>query len=247
MLQFLSRRLSTAPAAPSAPVQPDGRVYAVGDVHGRADLLVRLLERIGGDLDRSEQPSTVVFLGDYVDRGDDSRTVLDLLIGFAARAPMPTVFLRGNHEEMLLDWLAEPRAECGWLRHGGRETLASYGISPLGEPKAVRDRLVRAMGDHLGFLERLELTWQSGNLLCVHAAAEPDMGPDEQPEDAVLWGCPDFLRRPRRDGLWVVHGHTIVSRPECVGGRIAVDTGACYTGTLTAARIQDGQVDFLTG
>lgn len=246
MFQFLSRRFASAPVLPETPVRPEDRVYAVGDIHGRADLLVRLLERIGEDLAPFHGPATLVFLGDYVDRGDDSKTVLDLLVGFADRSPVTTVFLRGNHEEMLLDYLARPRADCGWLRHGGLETLASYGVSPKGEPEAVRDRLRDQMGGHVAFLEGLSLTYRSGNLLCVHAAAQPDLPANDQPRETVLWGSSEFHRRPRRDGVWVAHGHTIVSTPHCIEGRIAVDTGACYTGTLSAARIENGQIDFLT-
>ena len=249
MLGFLfGRRQAAGAASFDAPLASAEPVYAIGDVHGRADLLARLLERI--DEDRAARGGgQVVFLGDYIDRGDHARDVLDLLLE-RADAPAPPVFLMGNHERMLLDFVEEPESGRRWLRFGGLQTLMSYGVRVVGQAADLapaRDALVEAMGPHLAFLsDRLALSHRSGNVLFVHAAADPDTAPDDQPEEALLWGAPDFEGRPRSDGLWVVHGHTVVSTPRAQAGRVAVDTGAYFSGRLTAARIDGDALDFLS-
>ncbi|HUF55805.1 MAG TPA: metallophosphoesterase [Thermohalobaculum sp.] len=249
MLGFLfGRKQASGGAVFDAPLASAGPVYAVGDVHGRADLLARLLARI--DEDRAARGGgEVVFLGDYIDRGDQSREVLDLVVGRAAGAE-PPVCLMGNHERMLLDFVDEPESGRRWLRFGGLQTLMSYGVKVLGQAgdlTPARDALVEAMGPHLAFLKsRLDLSHRSGNVLFVHAAADPAAEPGNQPEETLLWGAPGFESTPRADGVWVVHGHTVVSSPRAVAGRIAVDTGAYFSGRLTAARIDGAGLDFFS-
>lgn len=244
---LLSRRRSGKPDGTFPPPTAPGLVYAVGDIHGRADLLEALLERIAED--RQQRPAATVFLGDYVDRGEQSRAVLDILTG-RARQDEDAVFLMGNHEQMLLDFVAEPGSGRDWLVHGGLQTLASYGVALPAEPEGlahVRDRLVEAMGPHLAFLrDRLRLAHRRGNVLFVHAAADPGLPPNRQPPETLLWGAPAFAGRARDDGIWVVHGHTVVSAPHGRDGRIAIDTGAYFSGRLTAARLEGGTLGFLS-
>lgn len=172
--------------------------------------------------------------------------MLDRLV---ALGPDP-LFLKGNHEAMLLDFVERPESGPGWFRHGGLETLMSYGVAARPEEfrrpetlAVLRDRLVEAMGPHLDFLRRLRLWHLNGNLLFVHAAADPERAPQLQAEETLLWGAPP--ERPRRDGIWVVHGHTVVARPAAEAGRVALDTGACYSGRLTAARIDAEGIAFM--
>jgi len=256
MKQILSRLFNwQTPAAPAevpqeAPLRPERPFVAIGDLHGRADLLLELDRLI--DAEYSGWP--VVFLGDYVDRGEESREVLELLMSIRADHDPPVTCLMGNHERMLLDFLDAPE-EAGprWLRNGGLQALASFGVAPPrggnGEAAALyalRDRLTEAMGaDMIAWLGARPLTWHSGNVWAVHAAADPDLPMTEQAADTLLWGHPEFRRRPREDGQWVVHGHTVVEAPQMRAGRIALDTGAYATGRLSAAAISAGDVTFL--
>lgn len=226
-----------------APLAPDGPVAVIGDVHGRDDLLGRLLERLA-----AEAPDhTVVLVGDLVDRGEQSAAVLRRLMG---REDL--VVLRGNHEAMCLDFLDQPeRKGAQWLRNGGLQTLASFGVGGLGispGPEALRaasGRLAQAMGrEMIGWMQALPTLWQSGNVAVVHAGADPALPLEEQEEATLLWGHPRFGEVARRDGLWVVHGHTILPEPVAAGGRIGVDTGAYATGRLTVALIRPGGVSF---
>lgn len=230
-----------------AVLAPDAPFFVVGDVHGRADLLTGLLPR----LEDSTRATHLVFVGDYVDRGDQSREVLELLQDLHSRTPDRVVCLMGNHERMLLDFLEEPEVHGPrWLRHGGLQTLASYRISPVSGPASsekwadVRDNFRAALGPTESWLRALPLVWQSGNVAVVHAAADPALPIGDQYERTLLWGHEDFETVPRRDSVWVVHGHTITDVPQSAQGRIAVDTGAYATGRLTAAHIESGAVTF---
>ncbi|PKQ13030.1 MAG: serine/threonine protein phosphatase [Alphaproteobacteria bacterium HGW-Alphaproteobacteria-1] len=254
MRQFLSRFL--ARSAPSAPVEelppvlPDQPFVAIGDVHGRADLLHALdplIEAQGNGL-------PVVFLGDYVDRGEHSREVVKMLMSATAHDPLRITCLMGNHERMMLDVLDEPETHTArWLRNGGLQTLASFGVpSPQGRLNDIdavfdmRAALIEAMGPAMiDWLRARPLTWQSGNVWAVHAGADPAEPMAAQAEDVLLWGHPGFRKQPRTDGQWVIHGHTIVDAPQVTSGRIAIDTGAYATARLTAAIVREGDVTFL--
>jgi serine/threonine protein phosphatase 1 len=229
-------------------------IYAVGDVHGRHDLLTRLLDRIFEDAAAAgEAVPKIVFLGDYIDRGENARETVDLLIGLAERAEAETIFLMGNHEQMLLRFLRDPAAGSRWLKYGGLQTLMSYGIAGTaslrmeGEGSRLRDALIEALGPHLEFIEGLKISHHAGNLFFAHAGADPALPTDEQDVATLLWGCENFRTTDRDDGVWVVHGHFVVERAAAERGRIAVDTGAYYSGRLTAARIADGEVTFIHG
>lgn len=245
-------------AAPPSfpPPAPDRPVYVVGDIHGRVDLLDRLLERIRADQGaHGLEDAQLVFVGDYVDRGERSRDVLERLRLLSAAGPAgKAVCLLGNHEKMLLDFIDDPAARAGrWLRYGGLQTLASFAVGGASEAmtpeaaEAAAARLRVALGPEMeAWLRSLPLALPNGNLTFVHAGADPGLPLTEQPARTLLWGHEDFVRLPRRDGQWVVHGHTVVDAPVCTAGRVNVDTGAWFSGRLTAARILPGEVRFLT-
>ncbi len=211
----------------------------IGDVHGRADLLARALEDSRG--------IPTVCVGDYIDRGPQSADVLAML-----RARPDVTCLAGNHEDMLLAFLDAPeQAGPTWLRHGGEATVESFGLNgdlARGGPLAdLRDALAAAMGEDLiGWLRDLPVLHINGNVAVVHAAADPAKPLDQQDRRTLLWGHPGFARGRRRDGMWVVHGHTVVAQPSLANGRIAVDTGAYATNRLTVAHIGAGKIHFST-
>lgn len=234
----------------SAPLSPEQPFYAIGDIHGRDDLLAALLSQLDGE---GEAGSPVIFLGDYVDRGPDSAAVLTRLHELALQAPDQVVCLMGNHEKMLLEFIDDPAGRgLRWLRNGGSATLASFGLAGVTDKDDaedlmdVADAFEGALPDGMqAWLRTLPLQWRSGNVVCVHAAMDPARGPDDQSSRVLLWGHKDFLHRVREDDIWVVHGHTIVKEPEARNGRIAIDTGAYQSGRLTAAEIRTGNCRFL--
>ncbi|MEP2718487.1 metallophosphoesterase family protein [Pseudophaeobacter sp.] len=217
---------------PAFPLPASERPLAViGDVHGCLHLLQELLQKLPPD-------AQVVLVGDYIDRGEDSQGVLR----FLSKHP-DLICLRGNHEDMLLNFLADPlRHGSRWLQYGGLQTLASFniaGVQPNPSPEALenyRDALVLEMGvDLIKFLNELLPCYQSGNVLVAHAGANPAAPPEYQTPSDLIWGHPEFHKTPRKDGIWVAYGHVIQDRPNTSRGRIALDTGAYATGRLTAA------------
>jgi len=226
------------------PRLPDGvRVYAIGDVHGRADLLQSLLTVIDADLARSAPGRAIqVFLGDYVDRGPDSRAVLDLLI--ERSKSHETVCLKGNHEVFLLEVLKDPARLQEWRHYGGLLTLVSYGVTPTMNPSAEQqveliEGLKRALPpEHLAFLKQLPSSFTCGDFFFVHAGVRPGIALSEQREQDLLWIRDEFLQSKKRFGKYVVHGHTPVRQAELLENRANIDTGAYATGNLTLLSIQ---------
>jgi serine/threonine protein phosphatase 1 len=237
--RWLRKRKEPAPALP--PIAPEHDFIAVGDIHGQFHLLERLL--------KAEPDLPIVFVGDYVDRGDQSAQVLAAL-----KSRPDDICLMGNHEEMMLNFLDKPE-ESGprWLRNGGLQTMASFGVAGLSDAThgrgliTARDRLAEAMGaDMIDWLSQLPTQYTTGNVAVVHAGADPQLPMAEQSRSTLLWGHPEFGRRPRQDGMWVVHGHTIVDEARSEGGVVSIDTGAYATGRLTAAYVRAGEVDLRT-
>lgn len=244
---------STSSDQPVATVGPRPRVptgtavYAIGDIHGRSDLLARLHEAIAADAERQAAPRRlVVYLGDYVDRGADSRGVIDLLLDRPA-AGLEAVHLLGNHERMMLNFLDNPEGGSMWLRNGGDAALRSYDIDCAGnesDPGRLRDlqselraKLPRR---HLEFLHGLCLTHVEGDYLFVHAGLRPGVPLAEQREEDMIWIRGTFLSSTADHGKIVVHGHTIAPEPQVCTNRIGIDTGAWYTDRLTALAL-DGE------
>ncbi|MGY4434465.1 serine/threonine protein phosphatase 1 [Bradyrhizobium sp. F1.13.1] len=226
------------------PRLPDGvRIYAIGDVHGRADLLQSLLTVIDADLARSAPERAIqVFLGDYVDRGPDSRAVIDLLI--ERSKSHETVCLKGNHEVFLLEVLKDPARLEEWRRYGGLLTLVSYGINPTMNPTPEQQiELIEGLRqalppEHLSFLQQLRPSFACGDFFFAHAGVKPGVALERQKEEDLLWIREEFLESERRFGKYVVHGHTPVSVPDIRSNRINIDTGAYATGNLTLLTIQ---------
>lgn len=244
---FQRSKPSLEPAVPL----PDAkdRLFVVGDVHGRSDLLEGLLSKLEVAVAQQEddRAPVLVFLGDYIDRGDNSREVLEWLLALQDD-PGPwakIVFLRGNHEAAVMDFVEDPTARAAWLGFGGKQTLGSYGI-PV--PRARPDRqelhdlaatLSGAMGPHLQFLEQTEVMYRSGDVICAHSGIDPEVPLDQQTESALLWGRSDFLEEGPPPGLRVVHGHWDNPEEVVTPARICVDTGAYYSGRLTAVQLDE--------
>jgi serine/threonine protein phosphatase 1 len=230
---FLRAALGGRDPLPPLP-RPDRPVCVVGDVHGCADLLDRLLDRIAAQ--PGERDARLIFAGDLVDRGPDSAAVLARVQALCARGR--AVALKGNHEGMALDFLDAPdRAGPLWLANGGDATLFSLGVNP--HRRADMADLARAFRAALppgteGWLRALPLSWREGGLAVSHAGADPALPFEDQDDRVLMWGHRDFRRRMRTDGLWIVHGHVIEPEVRAEGGRIGTDTGAFATGRLSA-------------
>ena len=240
------------PSGPAEAQTPPGRtLYVVGDIHGRCDLLHNLLRKIAYDAARlpADAGRELIFLGDYVDRGPDSRGVISLVLStIAERDFWEVTALKGNHEAALLQFLDDPAFWPMWSPFGARETLTSYGVTPpdwqAGEEDWTRasEALRRAMpAAHVDFLRGLELTAERGDYLCVHAGVRPNVPLDRQVEEDLLWIRDDFLRSERRLDKVIVHGHTPAEDAYLGKHRIGLDTGAYATSTLTAVKLQDAE------
>lgn len=238
-----------------ASARTEGRVvYAVGDVHGRYDLLIALLEAIRADVAdvRPVGRALLLFLGDYIDRGPQTAEVLTTLVWLSRHADFDLTFLRGNHEDMMLAFLSRPQKAASWLRVGGTDTLRAYGVEvPDGradpdECVRLRDELMdRLPASHLAFLRLLESYAVHGEYVFVHAGLRPGIPLEEQSEKDLLWIREDFLAAEPFDRI-VVHGHSWTSdAPAMTARRIGIDTGAYKTGALTAVRLGAGDVAFI--
>ncbi len=240
-------------AGPPARVPLGRRVYAVGDVHGRADLLLKLLEDLRSDAQAGQYEGRpiLIFLGDYIDRGFQSKDVINILLSNAV-SPFETYFLKGNHEQAMLQFLGDPGIGPRWAEYGGAETLVSYGVQPP-RTRTSLDEWMQASADlqaalpseHLHFLKSLELSVRVGDYVFVHAGVRPGVPLDQQSEHDLLWIREDFLNDRRSLGAVIVHGHTPITRPYRDSRRIGLDTGAYLSGKLTAARFEHEGVEFI--
>lgn len=218
---------------------PEGlRVYAIGDIHGRADLLDRMFKQIDADLaGNAPRHSIQVFLGDYIDRGPASREVLDRLIERESNHHI--VLLKGNHESMLTRFTTDPSILDDWQRLGGLETLMSYGITPsINADPIGQTRLALAFDQtfpesHRNFLANLKTSFTCGDYFFVHAGVRPGVPLTEQREEDLLWIRQEFLLCEDDFSKIIVHGHTPVMQPDIRPNRINIDTGAYATGRLT--------------
>ena len=228
-------------------------VYAVGDIHGYPRPLADLLRQISDDAEREPQPERplIVFLGDYFDRGPDGRAVVELILALMDDPRFEVVALKGNHEDALLRFLADPGFAPAWIANWGRTTLHAYGVAAppgldVAACEAARARFADALPTrHRAFLTDLRLSVEVGDYLFVHAGVRPGVPLDAQAERDLIWIRYEFLESDEAFGKVVVHGHTPADRPERKANRINVDTGVDFSGTLTAVRLKGERQDFL--
>lgn len=243
MLPFLKSRKSE-----NRPRLPDGlRVYAISDIHGCAHLLKQMLRVIDVDMARSPPSRAIeVYLGDYIDRGPDSRATLDILIERSRRSR--AVFLSGNHEVLLIEALRDPTRAQEWFRYGGLQTLISYGLTPSRSPdnaeqQTLLHELLTVMPEqHIQFLDSLRLTFTCGDFFFAHAGVRPGIPLDRQSEADLLWIRNEFLQSNENFGKYIIHGHTPVRSAEAHPNRMNIDTGAYATGNLTLLTIQGSRI-----
>jgi len=251
---------STKPV--SVPVQklaeaPDGildeqtLVYAIGDIHGRADLLENLLDQIDADATGFEGSVHIVFLGDYIDRGFQSRQVIEILLSDRL-LPYQAHFLKGNHEDALLSFLSDAEFGPKWAAYGGRETMVSYGVRPPrsmslnSEWETAHNEFLKSFPNaHLSFFRGLPTSLKIGGYGFVHAGMRPGRSFDDQSDHDLMWIRDEFLSGESQFDVKVVHGHTPTDAPYNDNRRINVDTGAYFTGRLTAVKLTGKTVDFI--
>lgn len=255
MFQMLRPKRDRQVLAGPASVGADRRVYAIGDIHGRLDLLVELLDMIGRDDWRRKQreDTSLVFLGDYVDRGPNSRQVIDFIIKLRDQWPNVTC-LMGNHEQVFQMAInGDEQAVRFFIRDGvgGRETLASYGISKRAikemEPGELWDLIDKAVPQHhKEFLASLNSQAIIGDYAFVHAGIQPGVPLHEQEDTDLYWIRDAFLNFEEPHSHMIVHGHSIREEVEMRPNRIGIDTGAYATGHLTAIGLEGTECWFLT-
>src|SRR5690606_2898852 len=233
------RRISSAEAAAPAGM----RIYAIGDIHGRFDLLTEMHERILEEIERDKPGDwRIIYLGDYVDRGPETRQVLEFLSQTTAAEPR-VITLAGNHDTGMVDFLATPSPDGIFARHGGDATARSYGVElAFSPPKILRAghaKLIKAIpAEHVEFLRGLPFSAQFGDLFFCHAGIRPGIPLDQQTDNDLTWirrECQDF---PGLHPKLIIHGHTPRSKPEILPNRVNLDTGAVNTGVLTAMRFE---------
>lgn len=235
---------------PSSDPTDGQRLYVLGDIHGRRDLLEDMVGRVCADLVARPHPrARLICLGDYIDRGPDSRGVIETLIALEA-SELPTDFLLGNHDSYIAHYLEDPDwfdRTYHWLHSamGGAATLASYGVPDATEtdPRATRDAFAAAFPDaHRDFIARCALWRQIGDYVFVHAGLRPRVPLEDQTRDDCIWIREPFLSSTDDFGFVVVHGHTIVPEVQRRPNRIAIDTGVAKGGPLTCLVLEDDSV-----
>ncbi|MFT4151535.1 MAG: metallophosphoesterase family protein [Paracoccaceae bacterium] len=232
------------------------RAYAIGDIHGQLDLLKRQHDLIAADM-AANGVAQVLHVGDLVDRGPDSRGVIDhLMQGIAAGQDW--VVLKGNHDRMFARFMAAPhepepglRADLSWLhpRLGGGETLRSYGVAHAADrpvDKVHAEALALVPPQHLAFLDALPTMHRLPGLAFVHAGIRPGVPFDRQVETDLVWIREPFLSDPRDHGALIVHGHTALDAATHYGNRLNLDSGAAYGGPLSSVVIEGAEVFLLT-
>ena len=221
-------------------------VYAIGDVHGRLDLLSLMHEAIADDLEQRKAADwRIVHLGDYVDRGPDSRGVLDFLVD-AQQRDSRVLSLAGNHDIGFLDFLAEPDPTSIFARYGGAQTARSYGVdldfTDLDRFDATHLDLAAAVPEaHVDFMRSLKFSLTFGDFFFCHAGIRPMVPLDQQDQHDLIWIRDEFHRHAQLHPKIIVHGHTPTPDPEVLANRINLDTGAFSTGRLTALIIDGAE------
>jgi len=236
-------RLDVGGRVPKLP--PGTRIYTIGDIHGRLDLLKELERQIDQDIkSRPIGRPLYVFLGDYIDRGMSSRQTIDWLIEHSRNCE--TVFLMGNHEQIAIECLRNPDLFGQWMRLGGLETLISYGIVPEATG-SVGKKIVEMQAafhtalpqSHLRFFRNLQSCFSCGDFFFAHAGINPDVDLSRQKERDLLWIRSAFLSSDKNFGKIIIHGHTPTHDIEVRPNRVNIDTGAFATGRLTCLVIDE--------
>ncbi len=228
------------------------RIYAVGDIHGRLDLLQLVHEKIGKHAQAYQGTKIVVYLGDYVDRGPHSMQVIDYLLANSL-PDFDCVYLLGNHEQVLLQFLEGYSLDLAhdWFGFGGLATLQSYGVSlrgiptPKDLPRIQAEFVENCPVAHRHFFQKLVLNFELGGYFFVHAGIKPKLPLTKQTADDMLWIRDEFLNSHRQFERIIVHGHSVTEFPEIKSNRIGLDTGAYASGRLTCAVFEGVRVDFL--
>ncbi len=252
MFKPLFRRAPGTSREVRKPSIPEGqRVYAIGDIHGRADLLDRIHRLIEADMEGARAEARIVYLGDYVDRGPDSAGVLERLTGRGPRG-LPRLALKGNHEDMLLRFLADASSGAAWRQLGGLATLMSYRVDVSavlakdGFAGLSRDLGEKIPPHHLEMLRGLGTHAAVGDYFFCHAGVRPGAPLERQRERDLLWIRDEFLSSTADFGKVVVHGHSPADAPEIRSNRIGIDTGAYATGRLTCLVLEGAERRFLS-
>jgi predicted phosphodiesterase len=242
------RRAWTVIPEDAAIPNDNARLYVIGDIHGRLDLLDRAVAAIARDVEAHGSDALTVTLGDYIDRGPESSGVIARLA--ANPFPTPYVALRGNHELMLEMFLADPSVGTQWRPQGGEQTLQSYGVAVrhvvgranLQASELLREALPR---EHVAFLRSLRTSYTHGRFFLCHAGVRPGIPLDEQRDEDLMWIRDEFLLSTVDFGKIVVHGHTPTPEPEVLANRINIDTKAFASGRLTCVVLEQTGYRFL--
>ena len=246
-LKNLIKSLFKTKSAPTPFVPENTRVYCIGDIHGRLDLLTELIERIQTDAQQFSGQIIIVYLGDYLDRGSQSKEVIDFILS-NEQANIQYVYLRGNHEQTLLDFLEDEAVARSWLSYGGQSTLASYDVAVTKIPTK-RTELVELQSQlrtklpdsHYRFLNKTKSFYSLGTYFFVHAGVNPNYSlANQRPED-LLWIRDEFIDAKKPFEKIIVHGHTVTDAAELLPNRIGIDTGAYVSGILTCLVLRDNQ------
>ncbi|MBS0246347.1 MAG: serine/threonine protein phosphatase [Proteobacteria bacterium] len=226
-----------------------GRIYAIGDIHGRLDLLERAIAAIDRDVETRGPAELTVTLGDYIDRGPSSCGVIERLL--TNPFPTPHVALKGNHEQVLEQFLVDPGILAEWRTGGALETLHSYRV-PVADAmmgrnyEAASKALVAALPEaHRDFIAGLKTSHLTERYFFCHAGVRPGIPFAAQSDDDLMWIRHEFLSSEQDFGRRVVHGHTPVAEPEVRTNRINIDTGAFATGRLTCIALEGDRHRFL--
>ncbi len=224
---------------------PNTRIYCIGDIHGRDDLLQQLHKKILEHAKQYTGTKTIIYLGDYIDRGEHSKLVIESLIS----KPLPnfqSIYLRGNHEQTLLDFLIEPEVGRSWFNYGGLQTLVSYGVRYSKIPTSKQDLQQlqnelreRISPEHINFMENTRLFYIAGSYYFVHAGVNPRITLDKQTPDEQLWIRDAFIQHTKPFEKIIVHGHTITNEPDFQPNRIGLDTGAYISGKLSCLVLEN--------
>lgn len=247
LLNKVISRSNTKDTEAFSPKMPSGqRVYCVGDIHGRDDLLLSLVKNIAEDAANYHGHKSIIFLGDYIDRGMRSKEVIDVLIDPAFLPEFQKIFLCGNHEQTLLDFLSSDGAILKeWWRYGAQGTFYSYGVAVIGIPSESKFPELHAQltesipATHIQFYQTLKASVVIGDYFFVHAGINPDLTLEQQHESDLYWIRDEFLSAKKMYEKMIVHGHSIVDDPELLPNRICIDTGAYASGKLTCLILEN--------